>query len=126
MIVKFNFFLFFCGSVVEYIFYRRYLSASFLFKRNYFFKHFFIVNPKIKVRFFSFFSFFLSFFCIKLLSNSCLSVSATATKPQSTLWLIDNPVIAYSFDFLNFDLFYLIFSIKLAVKMLFSSMGNSL
>ena len=97
VVVKFKFFLLFCGCVVKCIFYWWYLRSIFLFKRNYFFKCFLIANSNIKVGFF--FSFIC--FCIRLLITSCLSVSVTATRSESTPWLRERPVIAQFFDFLN-------------------------
>ena len=52
-------------------------------------------------------------------------MSVTVTNSEEMSWFIDSPVTAYSRDFLNVTFSTSFFSVISAVKMLFSSAGNS-
>ena len=67
-----------------------------------------------KSGYFSFASFYMPLF-----KKFCQSMSVSVTKAKPMPWFIDNPVTAYSSDFLSFTFSNSFFSVTSAVKILF-------
>ena len=99
-----------------------YLRFCFLFKRNYFFECFLIVDSKVKVWIFLFFYMFLYQVTYCFLSVSICYCNHT----RINALIKDKPVTAYSIVFLNFTFSTSFSSAILTVEILFLSVGYSL